>query len=324
MLLLIDAYNLLHQSDALQRNRGAGWLGQARERLIRHLAGHLGADLASQTCLVFDSRIAPAGLPAITTRHSIEVRFAVDHEEADDLLEEMIARHPTPKRLMVVSSDHRVQRAAARRQAKFADSDRWYANLQESRIALAVPWPPPAATLDPHPHVDKPAPPTDEAELQAWLRTFSATHPELSSSQPLVDAADREASMVPGANADDANSAAGTASEPIIPIDPLPQGRRAGKRTVRGRKPLGATNEDHAAGTPRPNAEGAKSSDASPQPSADSRGRARHPGRAPKKNKHDDSKIAGLSHQKPDPSQPLDADLANPFPEGYAEDLLDP
>jgi hypothetical protein len=49
------------------------------------------------------------------------------------MLEELIEAHHAPKSLLVVSSDHRVQRAARRRGARYIDSDRWYSELQSER-----------------------------------------------------------------------------------------------------------------------------------------------------------------------------------------------
>ena len=173
MLLLIDAYNLMHHSDTMQRGRGEGWLRRARDRLIDRLAVSLGPELAKQTCLVFDSRASHRHLPNTVVIGLMEIRFAVDHEEADDLIEEIIARHPVPKRLMVVSSDHRIQKAASRRDAKFRDSDSWYAELVDKGPALAVPWPPKNGRKQEKETPDKPESPIDQAERDAWLQEFA-------------------------------------------------------------------------------------------------------------------------------------------------------
>jgi hypothetical protein len=173
MLLLIDAYNLLHHSDALGRARGEGWLERARGRLLRRLSQQLGADLAAETCLVFDAAGAPPGADPELRVDGLWVRFAVDHDEADDLLEEMIAAHSAPKRLMVVSSDHRVQRAASRRGARAMDADLWYAALIEGKPQLAIPWPPPEAARDgQRSPTEKPPEPTSQAEREDWIRWF--------------------------------------------------------------------------------------------------------------------------------------------------------
>jgi hypothetical protein len=57
------------------------------------------------------------------------VLFAVDYDDADALLEELIARHSAPRKLTVVSSDRRLQRAARRRKARVMDSQAWYEEL---------------------------------------------------------------------------------------------------------------------------------------------------------------------------------------------------
>jgi hypothetical protein len=61
------------------------------------------------------------------------VRYASDYEDADELIEELIAAHPTPRSLTLVSSDHRLQRAARRRRAPFVDSDVWFAEALRKR-----------------------------------------------------------------------------------------------------------------------------------------------------------------------------------------------
>jgi predicted RNA-binding protein with PIN domain len=44
--------------------------------------------------------------------------YAVDDESADARIEWLIAHHPNPKTLTVVSSDHRIRQAATRRKAQ--------------------------------------------------------------------------------------------------------------------------------------------------------------------------------------------------------------
>lgn len=171
MLLLIDGYNLLHQSDLLPRGRGQHWLRRARQRLLRRLATALDAPLRSETCIVFDASDPPPGRPARLLHQGIDVRFAVDAPEADDVLERLIARHPTPRRLFVVSSDHRIQRAARRRRCGFDDVDRWYEQLLDGQLRLAISWPPPNDS-------DTPAKPTAAVDPElvgdtaGWMEAF--------------------------------------------------------------------------------------------------------------------------------------------------------
>jgi predicted RNA-binding protein with PIN domain len=67
------------------------------------------------------------------------IHFAPRHSDADEMIEELLEQHRSPKSLVVVSSDHRVQRAARHRGATFVDSAEWYserrAALRESKSA---------------------------------------------------------------------------------------------------------------------------------------------------------------------------------------------
>jgi predicted RNA-binding protein with PIN domain len=85
------------------------------------------------------------------------VRFAVRGRTADELLEELIAAEADPRNLLVVSSDHRVQRAARQRGAQYTDSQPWYAGLvagQRSSAGDNV-----AEKAKQQPPIDNPFPP---------------------------------------------------------------------------------------------------------------------------------------------------------------------
>lgn len=133
MALLIDGYNLLHQAGIFGRGRGGGSLQRSREALLRFLAASISPEELSRTTIVFDASQAPPGLPRTVTFEAMTVRYASDYEDADALIEELIAADHSPRSLLVVSSDHRLQRAARKRKAVFMDSDRWYAELVRSR-----------------------------------------------------------------------------------------------------------------------------------------------------------------------------------------------
>lgn len=172
MLLLIDAYNLMHHSDALERRRDARWLQRARERLLKSLAKHLPDDVARQTCLVFDAARPPAGAVSELVQFQIQVLYAVNHDEADDLIEELIAKHPTPKRLTVVSSDHRIHRAAARRGVTCFDADPWYDELLDKGPRLAIGLEPKDGSGCEERESEKPQMELTAEELAEWLRHF--------------------------------------------------------------------------------------------------------------------------------------------------------
>ena len=140
-LLLIDGYNLSQpglRSGAAARRPDPRWLQRNREGLLRDLVNHLGDWLCPQTAVVFDAANPPKDRPQRYSHHGLDVRFAVGYASADDLLIELIREHHTPKRLTVVSSDHRIQRAAKARGARFFDSQPWLDRLFDGQIGLAV------------------------------------------------------------------------------------------------------------------------------------------------------------------------------------------
>ena len=122
MDILIDGYNLLHQSPYLMKDRGKGWVHKARLRLLEFIATHQPLAPLAIT-VVFD---ASRGVEHSREEfRGIEVLFANDHNEADDLIEELIRKHSHPQSLTVVSSDHRIQTIANRRHANPIDSEIW-------------------------------------------------------------------------------------------------------------------------------------------------------------------------------------------------------
>lgn len=133
MAMLIDGYNLLHVTGIFGRGRGPGSLERSRNALLNFVAAAVDPAELPQTTVVFDAKDAPPGLPRTVTHRGITVHFAAEFEEADDLLEELIRTEPSPRKLLVVSSDHRVQRAAKRRRAATIDSDVWYDEAKRRR-----------------------------------------------------------------------------------------------------------------------------------------------------------------------------------------------
>lgn len=163
MALIIDGYNLLHASGILPRGLGPHGLQRARDALLDFLAASLDPAEISHTTVVFDAPAKGRGLPRSTEHKGITVRFALDQESADELIEQLIQSDSAPRRLTVVSSDHRLHRAARRRRATAVDSDRWHAAVVRRRLARQSPGEPfpgkPDAPLTPH-------------EVEFWLRTF--------------------------------------------------------------------------------------------------------------------------------------------------------
>ena len=133
MALLIDGYNLLHVTDIFADEGEGTELHRTRLALLNFLAASLGKRERGKTTIVFDAAGAPPGLPTTTTHDEIRVYFARRHTSADELIEELLDGWKAPRSLTVVSSDHRVQRAARQHGAGYVDSDRWFAELQAAR-----------------------------------------------------------------------------------------------------------------------------------------------------------------------------------------------
>lgn len=160
MPLLIDGYNLLHVTGLV--GRGAGLQG-SREALLRFLAASIEPSERPTATIVFDAADAPPGLPRVVTHEGMTVHYASDYADADELIEELIVAHHAPRSLLVVSSDHRLQRAAKRRRAPFIDSDQWFAEALRRRERQRRAAPP------------KPAKPQEKLqpeEIAYWLAEF--------------------------------------------------------------------------------------------------------------------------------------------------------
>lgn len=129
MQLLIDGYNVLFQSGLLPARPTQRHVQRARQALLRCIATALPVSQRCNTTVVFDARDAPPDVPSRIVFDEITVCYAVGYATADELLVELIRRAPQPSRLLVVSSDHAVQRAARARRAKTMDADQWLERL---------------------------------------------------------------------------------------------------------------------------------------------------------------------------------------------------
>ena len=125
MRLLIDGYNVLHQSGLLGKGRGGVWLERGRKKLLDLLRDSLDPALLPATHIVFDAYSSSSIATEITSYQEIKVHFSLGYENADALIEKLIREHHAPKSLTVVSSDHRIQRCAKAHRCRFFDSATW-------------------------------------------------------------------------------------------------------------------------------------------------------------------------------------------------------
>lgn len=139
MNVIIDGYNLIFQCGLQGRVAGSLALEKARNRLISELSTRLDEPARLEVTVVFDANDRPVKEVADEQQiNGLHVVYAVHHDDADSLIEELIRRHPTPKKLTVVSSDHRLHAAARRRKATAVDSDVWFDRLEHNPRQQAI------------------------------------------------------------------------------------------------------------------------------------------------------------------------------------------
>ncbi len=131
---LIDGYNLLHGSGMLPRNIDGAVLERARFRMLRYLEARLNPAERSRTAIIFDVGTGPTKLSDHGQFAGMTVRFSVGYPDADTLIEELIRNHSAPRQLTVVSSDHRLHKAARTRRAKPVDSDVFFDRLSRRSV----------------------------------------------------------------------------------------------------------------------------------------------------------------------------------------------
>lgn len=163
MAILIDGYNLLHATGVLSRTVGPGSVEKLHADFLDFLAARLTTSQIAQTTVVFDAKGRRAQTRRALTYAGFQVHYSARDEDADHLLEELIDAHRDPRHLVVVSSDHFVQRAARRRGAKPVDSGPWWSELlqawrQRQRAA--------------RPDDVKPPAPLSAEEANWWLSQF--------------------------------------------------------------------------------------------------------------------------------------------------------
>lgn len=100
--LIIDGYNLLHQSDALTKLIKSD-LMLARHRMVR-LLEKTALRMAPQTTVVFDGK--DAGSDESLTTSGLEIYFSPSNLSADTVIERLVSRYAHPERILVVTSDH--------------------------------------------------------------------------------------------------------------------------------------------------------------------------------------------------------------------------
>ncbi|TVS10818.1 MAG: hypothetical protein EA424_24675 [Planctomycetaceae bacterium] len=180
MALIIDGYNLLNATDITGHCGTGSSLARTRLALLDFLADRLATTDRRTTVVVFDGRHAPPGLEPVVVHREITVRFARPNREADDVIEELIRENTSPKRLTVVSSDHRLHRAARRRRAVPIDSELWFQQFARRPVLPRESASVPSDTTDMDVEIDR-------QELEHWLREFGGESPAPEKPQESLD-----------------------------------------------------------------------------------------------------------------------------------------
>lgn len=184
MPYLIDGYNLLYAMGVLHGRVGPDGLAKARLNLLGILAVAHATEAADVT-VVFDAAGAPPGVVDHDTYQGLNIRYAVHHAQADDLIEELIQHDSAPRHLSVVSDDHRLQRAARQRGCVVLSCADYLDLLERVRRRRR---PPPQTPPEKKEHLS-------DAETQAWLKEFADLNEdpqlrELSEPHPFDDELD--------------------------------------------------------------------------------------------------------------------------------------
>jgi len=167
-ILLIDGYNLLHAAGLAQPDYAPGELLRCRTRLLKLLLQGLSRSQIQTATIVFDARDPPPDRPAQVVVSGLTVLFANPKGDADAFIQEWIARHPSPRRITLVSSDRMLQRAARGYGAKVVSSGDFLSDLERRRAGQSSRQSDRAL----RPDDAKPAGRVSEAQMAYWLKVF--------------------------------------------------------------------------------------------------------------------------------------------------------
>jgi predicted RNA-binding protein with PIN domain len=138
LYLLIDGYNLLFAAGCNNSRPAPGHIQQARTKLLLALHQKLDPEIAANTVVVFDrSRSSDDFTRDSPPYAKFHVCCSPPGTDADSEIESRLAQHSSPRQILVVSSDHRLHRAAARRGACSMDSE-LFLDLLESHSTQAL------------------------------------------------------------------------------------------------------------------------------------------------------------------------------------------
>ncbi|MEP3482136.1 MAG: NYN domain-containing protein [Fuerstiella sp.] len=129
--LIIDGYNLMHSMGIAKQKYADGELERCRNRMQRELANVLDETVLNMTTVVYDAFESASNDRRSFRANGMKIRFAPMGQCADSEIEELLKTHSVPKRILVVSSDHRLHKAANARKASVVDSEDFWSSLDD-------------------------------------------------------------------------------------------------------------------------------------------------------------------------------------------------
>lgn len=181
MPLILDAYNVLHVVGVLPPHLAGLDVDELAELIAR--SRYRG----ERAWLVCDGQPRATG-PTIH-RGRVAIQYAGTAVDADSRIEQMIDASTSPRRLTVVSSDHRVRRAARRRQCQWLPAEEFLAHLAaDARHQARSPGP------------ARPAVPLAGSDVDRWIREFGLAEEllDLPAASPIPPQPRPDASPAPG------------------------------------------------------------------------------------------------------------------------------
>ena len=141
LYLVIDGYNLMHAAGLGSSEYGPGELERNRNRLLNQTAAVLDEQIAADALVVFDAHLAVPRdsdhVPPLA-RSPLAVRFSREGRDADAEIELILETHSSPRQILIVSSDHRLHKAAARRKATCIDSEDFLRQFDQPEPLAAI------------------------------------------------------------------------------------------------------------------------------------------------------------------------------------------
>lgn len=187
--ILIDGYNLMHAVGLFQRSFAAGEFEKRRNRFLQYLVEGFSAAERPRVTVVFDGTEGGNRQIAQHLHENMTVIFSAAGTHADDVLEDLIAAHSAPRQILLVSSDHRLQKAARKRRGRFVDSEVFAERLERRAERESQP------KRNTGPPAEKLSGLSSQVELDHWLNEFGELPAEETTKQPAefdVDALQRE------------------------------------------------------------------------------------------------------------------------------------